>query len=354
MSLRIDQNLNGPMKTLLITKDSSKSELNLKQFQPKGLTMFTKTLVLLMCLSTSSLALAAKADGAGSGGGGHNITTCDGKNLMLDEYDINSEKKLMAEDDQRFAAARKDMKKTIAEIATKYPEFAEDLAATNKKIQWSETCQPLEKINDHVSMGEINPIIGQVAIQDSYGNVLVSTQALESYNEDAAKSLKYLFYHETFKALFGQVVDRQALKTVVQSTANGSVDFDRLTAAVNSINPHFLIGDLEIKVVCTNCTKETRRDIFLDPSNALRITLNYHGKSQFISSDNFEASFTIDRSSKDYAWATSATMEVIGHYTLAGPMNLKFYSNGKPGLTINDAGLERTRTAIIKTFVPTK
>jgi hypothetical protein len=70
MQLKTEQTLNGPMKNLLSSEASVIDELNLKLIQPKGLTMFSKALMLLLCLSTSSFAFAAKSDGAGSGGGG--------------------------------------------------------------------------------------------------------------------------------------------------------------------------------------------------------------------------------------------------------------------------------------------
>lgn len=69
MSLHIDQNLNSPIETLLSSRNSPNNKLLLKRFQSKGLTMLSKTVLLLLCLSSTFTFAAAKA-GAGSGGGG--------------------------------------------------------------------------------------------------------------------------------------------------------------------------------------------------------------------------------------------------------------------------------------------
>lgn len=70
MTLKSVQNLDGQLNNLPTFKTTFISELKLKNIKLKGVSMLTKTFVLLICLSTSSFALASKIDGAGSGGGG--------------------------------------------------------------------------------------------------------------------------------------------------------------------------------------------------------------------------------------------------------------------------------------------
>lgn len=70
MTLKTDQNLNGPLENLLSPINTPMNDLKLKISQQKGYIMIGKTLLLSMCIASTSLAFAGQKQGAGSGGGG--------------------------------------------------------------------------------------------------------------------------------------------------------------------------------------------------------------------------------------------------------------------------------------------
>lgn len=218
--------------------------------------------VALMATLSAFGANAPETSPASGPGGGHDIKKCDGTVVALDQYDVNDDRKpIHLNDDPRINQQYKDWLATVDQIRTKYPGFAATLDHL-KTVYFFETCQPLQFVNDHqFDFQGTSPVVGQAALHlvggaakdggrigSEWDYVLFSTDKLNNPSE-----VKSVLYHEFFKIRFGEDMDRDLLRSLVDVTTASPLDMDKFAEIVNQIDKKALSGLDKIEVVCVNC-----------------------------------------------------------------------------------------------------
>jgi hypothetical protein len=273
---------------------------------------------------------AFAATGGTSSGGGHIVTQCNGNTVLLDEYNLE-ETVIHLSDDLRFKDAAQSMADAISKIKSMHPIFGEALQKTYENMIWLETCHPLAPTNDQDFPANGQALsIDQIAVESPYwGNakVLISTPELNKI-VDSPMSVRFLVFHETLKAFFGQDMDRRILRTMVRALAGTSQDFSIFENAVNSINKNILLGKVEVKIVCENCAEILEKQGGSTSLQRLLVYLNYGNLGEWsIDLKEPSHSFILDRKG---ASLVSLTTDISTFGVPFPPIEpiLAIYSNG--------------------------